>query len=73
MNIKDEIHFVSNGDATITLSYGEIEVEKDANRDMFYLDSIARSLARTLKIQNLYIYNFMSIYCKLKWFDSLLP
>lgn len=62
MNIKDEIHFVSNGDATITLSYGEIEVEKDANRDMFYLDSIARSLARTLKIQNLYIYNFMNTY-----------
>ena len=42
--IKDKLHFVSNGNVAITLHYGPIYVEKDAYRDLFYLPSIETAI-----------------------------
>lgn len=57
--IKDKLHFVSNGDETITLHYGSISVEKDAYRDMFYLPSIEATFAKSLKVKNIYFRSFL--------------
>lgn len=76
MNIHDQLNFVSNGDSTIILQYKNILIEKDADKDIFYLDSINNSLSNILKIKTIRSTKFIrtyQFYSQLCLLDSNLP
>lgn len=76
MNIKDQINFISNGNATIILRYKGITIEKDENMDRFYLETISNSIGKSLSNPRVYVMNFMhtyQFYSQLCLLDPSLP